>query len=204
MEVPNYLIDLKLKKGKHYPAEFINLLGFFQNRKAFISIRDPILDTHLEAEKNLIERTFLDFFLKQRNSKVVSRCVQRINRKLKNVNPQIERDPDTRRYFLTMPYNTAIDSKKHREYLRQPELYYCFAWAWLAKVIDGVNPNLVHRCIACKKIFISKQKKKYHPECRGPYLSKKFSRKYVESGKAKMKQKAYRQRLRAKKAIAAK
>jgi len=68
MEIPNYLIDLKLKKGKHYPPELIDLLGFFQNRKAFLNIKNPIIDSHLEAEKNLIEKTFLDFYLKQRNS----------------------------------------------------------------------------------------------------------------------------------------
>jgi hypothetical protein len=196
IQIQNYWIDPKLKKGKHYPPELINLLFFFENRQLFPSIQNPIIDTHLEAEKDLIEKTFLDFFLRQRNSQVVSDCVKRINKRLENVNPQIEYDNERKKYLLKLPYETAIDSKKYRKYSKQPGLYYLFVWNWLAKVIDGLDPRLVRQCEACKKIFISKQKKKFHSWCRGPYLSKLFSARYVKSGKAAEKQKRYRENLK--------
>jgi len=41
-----------------------------------------------------------------------------------------------------------------------------FDWLHLARVMVGLNPGDVHQCPICDKIFISKQIKKYHPQCK--------------------------------------
>lgn len=238
MEMPKYLIHRRLKVGKHYPPELPALTSLFEGGIAIFPFALPgqsrKVKNVMRLEIQLIEKTFLDFFLNRSNLikyelkfdewkkkhstnqnpkaairkelqrlskaakiesgpcsiKVVNRCVDRINRKLKFFNPRIQSGSEGYKLNFT-PYFTSENSKV---FLKKPSLLPVIGWAWLAKVIDGLDPKLFHQCGYCQKIFFSKQIKKFHTECRSKY----FSEKAVESGFAKKWQKDYRRRLKKK------
>ena len=229
----NYNIDRKLKIGKHYPPELLALIKLFEDRFAALHFVKPkvwkVRNT-IESEIQLIEKTFLDFFLNRSNLikyefvldewkrkhpaskdpkreveielqrlseaakretgpcdlKVVNECIKRINRKLQFFNPRIQ--PSGNGYHLNFtPY---ITGENVGTFAKRPALLPVMGWAWLARVMDAMNPQLIHQCEYCKKIFFSKQRKKYHPECYRKY----FSEKYREDGRNAKRQREYRLR----------
>lgn len=236
MDIPNYLIDIKLKVNRHYPPELEVLTNLFERGFAFLPfITEPKsrkVRGKVGMEIQLIEKTFLDFFLNQSNlikyeldlekwkkkhirvkdaktelnkelqrlreaakeepgpcdKRIVIRSIDRINRKLKFFNPRIQGGGKGYQLNFT-PYITPENT---RAFIKKPGLLAVMGWAWLAKVIDKLDPRLFHQCDYddCKKIFFSRQIKKYHTECRSKY----FSEKYKKEGRNAERQRQYRQR----------
>ena len=195
-QIPNYLIHPKLKPGKHYPKELNLLIKFFlygAKGSPFVpktgTVRKKVND-----EAKVIERTFADLFLKD-DLKIKFQSVDRINRKLKFFSPRIQETTDGYKLEIT-PYITSDAPKRSFGHSVNPGL---IGWAWLAKVMDGLDPGLVHQCGYCKKIFFSKQIKKYHNRMRiGEDIldcrRKAFQEKYRKEGRNAKRQKEYRLR----------
>jgi len=189
-QIPNYKIDPRLKVGKHYPVDLAVLCGIFNELPSLkICLKGDQTRTRDFKELTLLERTFKEYFL-QHSIEQKRKCVRKINKRLQRLHPLLIDGKDTIgdwSYFL----NPFLPEDSNNGII--------LFWASLAKVIsDNQIIKLIHQCPACKKIFFSKQSKKYHSECRGPYLSKVFSERYVKSGKAAEKQKRYRKNLKRK------
>jgi len=214
-KVEKYQIDHRLRPGKDYPVELIPLLKAFRTRS--MGFTPPNTRKKIGAYQrqiSLAERTFKEYFLhivegiiKIRKSlpgkieviedpekiaklalkiKTIDplhvNCIRRVNARLKYFTPQLIGDGEAG--YKLEPF--TLESKK--------DLFgEAILWAWLAKVLNsrtGLDPGLVHECLYCQKIFISRQRKKFHPECQKKY----FSEKYILEGIAKERQKAYRVR----------
>jgi hypothetical protein len=123
---------------------------------------------------------------------IIEGIIKKVNGKLKLAHPQLLRKSFSQNFYLEP---IAITGAKKRFYSRNRGETFTY-WKLFAKVISGLNPNLVHRCAfpKCGKVFISKQRKKFHSGCGQKYLSEKA----VESGFAKKWQKDYRDRLKKK------
>jgi hypothetical protein len=248
--IANYFIDPKLKGGRDYPDELIQLLRLFVGGPEALAIKffpanDMRANTDFSLEVKLVEKTFRDFFLNRSNvmkyeisyklpeydpkkyktfddfkadyerertklkrrypndvrksrerasketgpcsPRVISQCVNRINTKLKNFNPQIIFRTSDGRYEIDPTFPMWSMGKT---LTKRPGKGALFAWAWLAKVVNGLDPRLVHQCGYCKKIMISRQIKKYHPPCR----SKHFQELYGKEGRNAERQRQYRLR----------
>ena len=211
--IPNYLFDKKLKPGKHFPKELPLLTAMFNkpNPLKILGHFSPSRRVNEKAKKeiSLAEKTFMDFYFPEilANKKqamherfinslddslkpavlglelqVKKWCTETVNKRLKYYYPQLFPSPQGQyeNYCLTL-----MLLRKNKDDLGQFEI-----WEWLAKTIEGLDPKLVHRCAYCRKIFFSRQKKKFHSQCWPKY----FSEKYVSEGIAKKNQKAYRDR----------
>lgn len=147
-------------------------------------------------------------------------CIRRVNAKLKYLSPQLltsdvmygyELEPFAMGYERKRVKKREVFSSAERAKMFPISWQFiaCVAagempqrkliwgelilWAWLAKVIDsknGLDPRLVHQCPYCKKVFFSRQRRKFHFECRARF----FSEKAVREGAAKKRQKEYRER----------
>jgi hypothetical protein len=117
--------------------------------------------------------------------RIINRCIQKVNAKLKETSPQLSEKGG--RYYLD-PAAIRFD----RRCLERNRGGIIEQWILLAKVIDRVDPPLYKRCAHCQQVFFSRQRKKYHTECRSKY----FSEKAVKTGLARKRQKAYRERLK--------
>ena len=228
MTVENYWIDRKLKSGKDYPPELIQLTNFFNKKwEPFVKPggRRERRQQHKELEQ--IERIFNEFFFHQ--SKVlefdkkhrdlavrtlsllpgqppfvtrkedywqaflkdhgkdprgiIDRCINKVNAKLKLTSPQFVLRGG--RYYLE-PMAANISFR----YLQRDKGEAINVWGLLAKIIDGLDPSLYKQCAYCKQVFFSRQRKKFHPECRSRY----FSEKYGKEGRNAERQKQYRLR----------
>jgi len=210
IEPPEYLIDSRLKGGRDYPKELEMLIAFFHRKAPFplVSHHKALL-RHFRRKISSIEKAFKEWFInppgeiykpikinkplsemtqkeyhKVENIFVHKGLINRINRHLKKLNPALV--PDGLRIDGYKLAYTSIEAKK-------AGLGESFLWELLAKVIDsetGLDRNLFHQCPFCRKIFISRQRKKYHPQCRVKYLSEN----YRESGKAKINLQRFRAR----------
>lgn len=216
-EIENYQIDKRLKVGRDYPSELLPLLRAFTMREmGFTSNRKEKIRSY-QRQISLAEKTFRQYFLHNTKLKIEEdkiemvrlgkietitdpkeiqkilkrmkdvdpihlKCIKRVNARLKYFNPQLMFDGNFT-YKLEPFY---LEWKKDN-------LGEAILWSWLAAMIDskgGLDPELVHECFECKKIFFSRQRKKYHPECQSKY----FSKKAVREGIAKRRQKDYRER----------
>lgn len=151
----------------------------------------------LEKIKSLrqeFDRKWKEEFGTEEPTLVIEGIIKKANAKLKLANPQLLRRSA---HFYLEPIAIMLTSTgaKKRFYLRDRGETFTY-WELFAKVISGLDPRLVHRCAysKCGKVFISKQRKKFHTECRSKYLSEKA----VKSGFAKKWQKDYRDRLKKK------
>jgi hypothetical protein len=195
-DIPKYQIDRKLKSGRHYPVELDFIFDILSKVLPTVTIdyeeEKRRKDGHfIYSERNreavrgqfkeltLLERSFREYFI---NPFSKEKSVSRINKRLLSLHPQL--GPKGPEGAWGFSLNQVSSSKTNIDVW----------WHSLAKVIEGLDSKLVHQCEACGNVFISKQTKKYHSECRGPYLSKIFSERYVKSGRAASKQKAYRER----------
>lgn len=216
-EIENYQIDPRLKVGRDYPDDLIRLVKAFITHEMMLTSSSRKKTWSLERQILLAEETFKEYFLhnttlpiqekeiiilKDGKEEVVKdseeikkvlkkmkdidaihlNCIRRINARLKYFSPQLTSNLE-HGYKLEPFY---LEWKKDN-------LGEGIVWSWLAATIDsrkGLNPELVHECFYCKKIFFSRQRKKYHPECQSKY----FSEKAVKEGIAKRRQKDYRER----------
>lgn len=131
-------------------------------------------------------------FPSERPREVIENIIKKVNGKLRFANPQLL----TRsHYFYLEPIAIVLSSPgaKKKFFSRNIDVTFTY-WELLAKVIDSLNPRLIRKCAYCGKIYFSRQKKKFHTECRSKY----FSEKAVKSGFAKKWQKDYRDRLKKK------
>ena len=223
-QMANYLIDSRLQEKKDYPSELLPLLRAFTTREIGFTTTLKRRDKQIyQRQISLVERTFREYFLHtvQGISKILSgkpgkletiqnashiekrakriksidpvhvNCIRRVNARLKYFAPQLVGDGEVA--YRLEPFFLEIKKDPCGE---------AMLWSWLAVTIDskeGLDPELVHECLYCKKTFFSKQRKKFHPECQSKY----FSEKAVMEGDAKRRQKDYRERrkkkLRAKK-----
>jgi hypothetical protein len=113
---------------------------------------------------------------------IINRCINKVNAKLKLTSPQLLLRDGT--YYLEP---IAVFSMR---YLQRDKGAAIDLWELLAKIIDGVNPSLYKQCAYCKQVFFSRQRKKFHSECRSKY----FSEKYGKEGRNSERQKQYRLR----------
>lgn len=193
--IQDYEIDRRLKPGKDYPEGFAFLIEYFRQKHvpgipvkelSESSKKDPKeiarrmwLASYFQKQCALAERTFKEYFLSLEINR--EKCIERINTKLRGMSPQL-----------------LFDAKGGHELVfkvtRETVLFGMMElWELLAKAIDskgGLNPKLVHQCPYCKKIFFSRQRKKYHSEC----LRRFFSEKYKKEGLGKKWAKDYRER----------
>ena len=209
-EISDYDIDHRLKAGKDFPIELLPLTLYFREKKhpLFGFVRaDPkappisssptlLSPDKLKKDKRLTgifqkqitnaERAFRDYFFNERRAtnKIPLRAywAKKINAHLNRVRPQL---------FFDGQGGHKIDLAVTAEI----NIVGMDVWVLLAQVIDskdghGLKPKLVHQCLYCEKIFISRQRKKYHPNCKPKFLSEKA----VREGKARERQKLYRQR----------
>lgn len=216
-EIKNYQIDDRLKAGKDYPSELELLFDKFLTRKMGpIKTHSKIKRDKYLRQISLIEKTFKEYFLHPvvtlpvehqrpairrdpdteeishisdpRDNKFLNpglkpvfihELIRRVNARLNYFNPQLSQNIDGS-YHLE-PF--FLDNKKDLFGEAQP-------WAWLAIAISELDPELVRECAYCGKIYISRQRKKYHQECQKRF----FSEKAIREGMAKKRQKEYRER----------
>jgi len=107
-----------------------------------------------------------------------------VNRKLKNFSPHIKGTPG--HYRLDLLPSSVPDKPLETRWSRLA----LDAWGSLAKVMGEMDHRLFHQCEYCKKIFFSRQMKKYHRECQPKY----FSEKYKKEGRFAERMKWYRSR----------
>jgi hypothetical protein len=213
MEISNYQIDQKLKRHKDYPA-ILELLT-----QAFVAAAEPnfkddivlwgislgridgdvfspedkkeivkgLKSQHRRRqflkEISLMEKIFKNFFLNgwvKVDVMLMQRYFSKVNKKLKLINPVLMSGSDPTGVFINY-VPTATKRDRGGVLMR---------WMWLARIMENLDPKLVHECPYCKKIFFSKQRKMYHPECRAKY----FSEKYAKDGRSKMWAKDYRKK----------
>ena len=218
MEIPNYLIHLKLKKGRDYPSELLRLIKIFQegDKALLFTIKKGISRIQVNNQIRLIEKTFLDFFLnhdsqmvdpcsiekfqkcyerskplcsKSCSTMIIKKTLDRINRKLGEIHPFIIEEDLEKKSYSFNPFS-YFNSRNAKHFFKNPRKHALEGWLMLAKVIVGLKPNLVHKCEVCGKIFFSKQRKRYHPECYERFISEKRKK----EGLNKKYQEAYRQR----------
>ena len=122
---------------------------------------------------------------------VIEGIIKKVNAKLKLAHPQLL----SKSYGPGFYFEPITIYGKRRFFLRDQAETFTY-WELLAKVIATLNPRLVHRCQyePCSKIYFSRQRKKFHTECRSRY----FSEKAVKNGFAKKWQKDYRDRIKKK------
>jgi len=127
---------------------------FFFNRQVIMQLKAKVGDgTPSEAQKAAYARA----------KNVVDGCIKRVNKNLQYIHPVISNTSQGLSLGLgakipdLMPKKTS--SKKYLA-LRH------FDWLHLARVMVNLDPGDVHQCPICDGIFISKQIKKYHPQCK--------------------------------------
>jgi len=214
--VIDYDMDPRLKVERDYPYELSPLVRAFRTREmGFLRSNSKKIIRSYQRQISLAEKTFREYFLhtvegidsititrpgksevikdpeeiKKRAKRIKNidpihvNCIRRVNARLKYFTPQLigiggefvcELEPFNLEYKKD-PFGEAI------------------LWQWLAIAMDskkGLDPELVHECPYCNKIFFSRQRKKYHPECQSKY----FSEKAIREGIAKRRQKDYRER----------
>lgn len=215
-EIENYQMDPRLKVGRDYPFELSPLVRAFRTREmGFIRTNSKKKIRSYQRQISLAEKTFREYFLhtvqgitriestrpgktevieepeeiKKRSKRIKNidpihiNCIRRVNARLKYFTPRLIGDGG--HAYKLEPF-TLWENKKD-------PFGEALLWSWLAATIDskeGLDPELVHECFYCKKIFFSRQRKKYHPECQSKY----FSEKAVREGIAKKRQKDYRER----------
>jgi hypothetical protein len=215
--ISNYEIDWRLKPGKDFPEELLPLILYFRERKipGFEIVKGiapnaaPLSSGKYPKSKKLTgivekqitqaEQIFKDYFLNstpqhakipyRKSSKIYEvtspireKCAKKINARLNYVRPQLIWDSEG-------GHKIDLSVKAEMNTLAMD------VWVFLAQVIDskdghGLNPNLVHQCPYCEKIFFSRQRKKFHPACKTRY----FSEKAVDSGIAAKRSKKYREK----------
>jgi hypothetical protein len=132
------------------------------------------------------KKDYWQAFLKEHGKdprEIINRCINKVNAKLKLTNPELL--PRGGRYYLE-PISVRFSVRS----LQRNEWAAIDLWELLAKIIDGLDPSLYKQCPYCKQIFLSRQRKKFHSECRSKY----FSEKYGKEGRNAERQKQYRLR----------
>jgi hypothetical protein len=181
----NYWIDSRLKRGRDYPRELPDLTFVF-NEKTPPGVHLNGRRAKVAFEKNVsrIERTFKEFFL---NHCKKEECIRRVNAKLKLINPVLSRNEKGGYDFKEIICGSNIAK---RDPYTGGEGIEC--WVWLAKVIAGLDPKLLHQCLHCQNYFFSRQRQDYHPECKPKF----FLEKYKKDGRQKGWEKESRKRKR--------
>jgi hypothetical protein len=214
-EIKNYQMDPRLKAGRDYPFELISLVKAFKTGEmGLLRTNSKEKIWSYQRQISLVEKTFREYFLhtvqgitsikttrpgktetiedpeeiKKRSKRIKNidpihlNCIRRVNARLKYFTPRLK--DDIEHAYKLEPFYLGNKKDPFGE---------AILWAHLAMTIDskeGIDPELVHECLYCKKIFFSRQRKKYHPECQSKY----FSEKAVREGIAKKRQKDYRER----------
>lgn len=132
-------------------------------------------------ELGLLEKTFLEFFINPLSREVTRRCARRINLRIKELYPDFRYEGGPHKIYWLHPFR---QSRKEFKPLLQ--------WGYLAQVIsDHRAIKLFHQCPWCKKVFFSKQKKKFDTRlCKNKLLSNQR----VQKGLAKEAMKHCRER----------
>jgi hypothetical protein len=149
---------------------------------------DTIALHELKKEASSIEKVFVDYFFAD-SQKILHACIERVNRKLEDIHPMLSKgEGKSRRLIFDFAVTKSFSWQKG---LGLNRIY----WVILARIMTELDRALVHRCPECRTIFISKKKNKYDSfKCRKNFLS----RKAVETGFAKRRQREYRRRLKKK------
>lgn len=199
--IEKYQIDRKLKEGKDYPSELVHLFAWLNDRRPMLQVRKVVKGRDIEnvealrqyeAELSLIEQAFMGIIFK-RSSKTIKNWIKKINAKLLHVHPVLSMSAGTLSFDHEVNLDSLTNSGSAREDVGQAYLL----WALLARGLIDLDPKLVHKCPYCKGIFISRQRKKYHPPCRVKFWSEKA----IKEGLARERQKDYRERLKLKNKI---
>lgn len=190
-DIPNFLIDRRLKPGKDYPEDELTLLtdlfkrGIDGEGYCFRVMAGRGLKRRLQQDIDLIKNTFCDFFLSDESQKI-NEAIERVNRKLLNVSPMIVRRVTG---YRLEPFNLT-SSIVGRRIKTQPSLIGLSGWLTLATVMGNLKRDFVHQCPRCEKIFFSKKIRVYHRECRSKFLYEK----YQDEGRFRKAEKEYRER----------
>jgi hypothetical protein len=209
--IQDYQIDPRLKAGKDYPSELELLFEKFKSRKMGLlqtNSKEKIRSYQRQIE--LVEKTFKEYFLITATitgiEKITPGKIERISepqelekeaKRVKNFDP-IHRNAVRRvnarlKYFTPQLWPRADFGYRLEPFFldnKKDPFGEVLLWAWLSLAIAELDPELVRECAYCGKIFISRQRKKYHPECQRRF----FSEKAVLEGIARKRQKDYRER----------